>query len=193
MMSEAERVRVEEAESAASVLYPIRFITPAWSVAEERERIKQSGKAGLDPTFEEVEEADLGGKKTWRDTVNTFLNPSEIGHGKDQYDPNVRPIDLVLGGLITVRLRSYKGSHAPKGIVRVFADSRLLGYDPIEARMERGAREWRIEALRRERSAHSLGALGVDEARAAVYDDRQFPRNELEARRAANDAFFAGN
>jgi hypothetical protein len=71
----------------------------------------------------------------------------------------VRPIDLALGGLITVRLRNYKGSHAPKGIVCVFADARLLGYDPIEASMERGAREWRdIEhRLRKKRNFRLIG------------------------------------
>jgi hypothetical protein len=44
--------------------------------------------------------------------------------------------------------------------------------------------------LRRERE--DVGALGVVDAR-ATFEERNFPRSELEARLAARDAFFEGN
>jgi hypothetical protein len=160
-------------------------------VAEEKERKKLDH--GLEPTFDEVEAANLGGKRTWSDVVNTFLNLSEIGNEKGQLDPNIRPINLLLGGIITVRLRKYKNPHSDKGIVRLFADPRL-GFDPIQAHMKRGALKWRREVHRRERN--DIGALGVNKARAAV-EARHFPRSELEARREARDdsadEFFEGN
>jgi hypothetical protein len=88
-----------------------------------------------------------------------------------------------------VRLRKYKGSHVNKGIIRVFADPRL-GFDPIHAHMEHGARAWRREVLRRERE--DVGALGVVDAR-ATFEERNFPRSEVEARLVARDKFFEGN
>jgi hypothetical protein len=166
-MNNSERVRSEEAASAAKILYPIRYISPGWTVAEEKERGKLGG-SGLEPTFDEVEAANLGGKRTWSDVVNSFLNPSEIGHKKGQWDPNIRPINLLLGGIITVRLRKYKTSHPDKGIIRVFADPRL-GFDPIHAHMEMGAAAWRREVHRRERE--EIGALGFVDAR-ATFEDR---------------------
>ncbi len=60
-----------------------------------------------------------------------------------------------------MRLCTYKNSHPEKGIIRVFADSRL-GFDPILAHMERGALAWRRKVLRRERK--DIGALGVVDA-----------------------------
>jgi hypothetical protein len=107
-MNDSDRVRSEEAASAAKILYPIRYISPGWIVAEEKERGKLDHGGGLEPTFDEVEPANLGGKRTWSDVMNTFLNSSEIGHEKGQWDPNIRPINLLLGGIITVRLRKYK-------------------------------------------------------------------------------------
>ncbi len=71
----------------------------------------------------------------------------------------------------------------------MFADPRL-GFDPIEVHMERGAQEWRREVLSCE--WREIGALGVNEARAA-FDDRHFPRAEPEAQRAARDVFFAAD
>jgi hypothetical protein len=187
-MNDSDRVRSEEAASAAKILCPIRYISPGWTVAEEKERGKIGG-GGLEPTFDEVEAANLGGKRTWSDVVNTFLNSSEICHEKGQWDPNIRPINLLLGGIITVRLREYKTSHPDKGIIRVFADPRL-GFDPIHAHMERGALAWRREVLRRERE--DIGALGVVDAR-ATFEDRHFHRSESEARLAARDEFFGNN
>ena len=187
-MNNSDSVRSEEAASAAKILYPIRYILPEWTVAEEKERGKLGG-GGLEPTFDEVEAANLGGMRTWSDVVNTFLNSSEIGHEKGQWDPNIRPINLLLGGIITVRLRKYKGSHVDKGIIRVFADPRL-GFDPIHASMEIGAAAWRREMHRRERE--DIGALGVVDAR-ATFEERNFPRSELEARLVARDKFFGGN
>jgi hypothetical protein len=126
--------------------------------------------------------------RTWSDVVTTFLNGSEIGNEKGQWNPNIRPINLLLGGIITVRLRKYKTSHPDKGIIRVFADPRL-GFDPIQASMERGAAAWRREMHRRERE--EIGALGVVDAR-ATFEDRHFPRSELEAELVARDRFFEG-
>jgi hypothetical protein len=186
--SDSSSVRSKEAASAAKILYPIRYISPEWTVAEEKERGKLGG-GGLEPTFDEVEAANLGGMRTWSDVVNTFLNASEIGNEKGQWDPNIRPINLLLGGIITVRLRKYKTSHPDKGIIRVLADPRL-GFDPIHAHMERGALAWRREMHRRERE--DIGALGVVDAR-ATFEDRNFPRSELEARLVARDKFFGGN
>jgi hypothetical protein len=186
-MNDSDRVRSEEEASAAKILYPIRYISPEWTVAEEKERGKLGG-GGLEPTFNEVEAANLGRMRTWSDVVNTFLNNSEISNEKGQWDPNIRPINLLLGGIITVRLRKYKGSHVDKGIIRVFADPRL-GFDPIHASMEHGAAAWRREMHRRERE--DIGALGVVDAR-ATFEDRNFPRSELEARLVARDKFFEG-
>jgi hypothetical protein len=98
-------------------------------------------------------------------------------------------INLLLGGIITVRLHKYKTSHPDKGIIRVFADPRL-GFDPIHARMEMGAAAWRREMHRRERE--EIGAFGFVDAR-ATFEDRHFHSSELEARLAARDAFFEGN
>jgi hypothetical protein len=156
-------------------------------VAEEKERKKLDH--GFEPTFDEVEAANLGGKRTWSDIVDTFLNLSEIGNEKGQQDPNIRPIDLLLGGIITVLLLKYKNSHSDKGIIRVFADPGL-DFNPIQAHMERCASEWRREVLRRERN--DIGALGVNEALTTV-EARHFLRSELEARRAARNEFFEGN
>ena len=71
----------------------------------------------------------------------------------------------------------------------MFADPRL-GFDPIHASMEIGAAAWRREMHRRERE--DIGALGVVDAR-ATFEDRNFPRSELEARLVARDKFFGGN
>jgi hypothetical protein len=108
--NDSDRVRAEKAVAAASILYPIHYISPGWSVSEEKARKKIDN--GLDPTSVEVHAAEVGVKKIWSDVVKMFLNPSEFGHGKGQLDPNVRPIDLLLGGLIrviTVLLRECKG------------------------------------------------------------------------------------
>jgi hypothetical protein len=187
-MNGPDRVRSEEAVSAAKILYPIRYISPGWTLDEEKARGKLGG-GGLEPTFDEVEAANLGGMRTWSDVVTTFLNGSEIGNERGQWNPNIRPINLLLGGIITVRLRKYKTSHPDKGIIRVFADPRL-GFDPIQASMERGAAAWRREMHRRERE--EIGALGVVDAR-ATFEERNFPRSELEARLVARDAFFEGD
>ena len=190
-MSAADIARAQEAESAATILYPVRYITHAWTVDEEKARKKRDH--GLDPTFDEVEAANLGGRSTWSHVVNTFLNASEIGrHGNQkkggQLDPNERPLELRRGGIITVRLRDYKGSHPDKGIIRVFTDPRL-GYDPIAAAMEDGALEWQREVLRRERTEWD-SHLGVD---AAHRDHRALPRSEEEARQAALEGFFSAD
>ena len=187
-MNGPDRVRSEEAVSAAKILYPIRYISPGWTLDEEKARGKLGG-GGLEPTFDEVEAANLGGMRTWSDVVTTFLNGSEIGNERGQWNPNIRPINLLLGGIITVRLRKYKTSHPDKGIIRVFADPRL-GFDPIQASMERGAAAWRREMHRRERE--EIGALGVVDAR-ATFEDRHFPRSEAEAELVARDRFFEGN
>ena len=187
-MNGPDRVRSEEAVSAAKILYPIRYISPGWTLDEEKARGKLGG-GGLEPTLDEVEAANLGGMRTWSDVVTTFLNASEIGNERGQWNPNIRPINLLLGGIITVRLRKYKTSHPDKGIIRVFADPRL-GFDPVHANMERGAAAWRREMHRRERE--EIGALGVVDAR-ATFEDRHFPRSEAEAELVARDRFFEGN
>jgi hypothetical protein len=50
-MNDSNRVRSEEAASAAKILYPIRYISPGWTLAEEKEREKLGG-GGLEPTFD---------------------------------------------------------------------------------------------------------------------------------------------
>jgi hypothetical protein len=60
-------------------------------------------------------------------------NPSDIGRGK-LYDPHARPVALVAGGRLTMRLRRYEGASQPdKGFIRVVADERF-GYDARAAR-----------------------------------------------------------
>ena len=61
-MNGPDRVRSEEAVSAAKILYPIRYISPGWTLAEEKARGKLGG-GGLEPTFDEVEAANLGGMR----------------------------------------------------------------------------------------------------------------------------------
>jgi hypothetical protein len=81
---------------------------------------------------------------SWEAVIKYFANPSEIGRDKLRvFDSDVRPVALVAGGRLTVRLRRYKGGmHPEKGFIRVVAYERL-GYDPRAAYVEARTREWR--------------------------------------------------
>jgi hypothetical protein len=131
----------------------------------------------LMPTYDEAMSAEQrGGQMTWRDVVETYANESEIGPGK--LDPDVRPVALLAGGRLTVRLRRYKAAHhAPNGIVRVFGGAGIKDYDARDAYVEGRMRHWR-DATRLRQRAGQAGDLGFVEARRDAF----LPSNEDAAR-----------
>ncbi len=124
--------------------------------------MQREGNPLLVPTYDEVVRADLSPMHmSWAHVLRTFAKESEIRPGK--LNPDVRPVALLAGGRLTVRLRRHKGSHAPKGIVHVFRDARLEGYSARDAHVESHLRDWRVATHLRQRGgqAADLGFVGA--------------------------------
>ena len=141
---------------------------------------------------------------TWQAVVTKYANPSEIGLDKGLYKPDVRPVALVAGSRLTVRLRQYKGSRAEKGLIRVVTDERL-DYDPREAYAEAHMRDWRraVHVRKREGQAGDLGVVDArcvesylspnKDAARAYYQDKYTEARELERAKENHKAIVASS
>jgi hypothetical protein len=166
-----------EAEAARTVLYPIYFVPPGWDKERRQSAAEPHLRGG----------ARRGGARRTDDLARGCAHVCERERGRPRQQasrPRGAPVALLAGGRLTVRLRQYKGSHTPKGMVRVFADpllgysalrcwatarsaaglqrDPLLGYSARQAYVEDHLRHWRdLTRLRQRAGEGDLGFVGA--------------------------------
>jgi hypothetical protein len=165
-MNDSERVRSEEAASAAKILYPIRYISPGWTVAEEKERGKLGG-SGLEPTFRS--------SMRWRPPISAGRCDYVSQHQRDR--PRKGPVGS-----------KHQAHQPPPRRYHHCASAQVQGLAPRQGHHLRvrgpaaglrphprahGDGRARVAARGIRREREDIGALGFVDAR-ATFEDRHF-------------------